>query len=68
MQNAAGGDRQPDSRNDNYFSVVSDPASLIQHIQAGMKMLEPVIARALPLGSLEAYDNVVCWMTSRPIT
>jgi hypothetical protein len=59
MQNAAEGYRHPDSRHDNYFSVVSDLVSLIEHIQASMKMLEPVIARASPLGELEAYDDVV---------
>jgi hypothetical protein len=59
MQNAAEGYRHPDSRNDNHFSVVSDLVSLIEHIQASMKMLEPVIARASPLGELEAYDDVV---------
>jgi hypothetical protein len=59
MQNAAEGYRQPDGRNENYFSVVSDLVSLIEHIQASMKMLEPVIARASPLGELEAYDDVV---------
>ena len=59
MQTMAGGHHQPGERNANYFSVVSDLVSLIEHIQASMKMLEPVIARASPLGELEAYDDVV---------
>jgi hypothetical protein len=59
MQNTAGSSRQPDGRNDNYFSVVTDLVSLIERIQASIQMLEPVIARALPLGELEAYDDVV---------
>ena len=40
MQDTAGSYPQPDSRNDNYFSVVSDLMSLVEHIQASMKMLE----------------------------
>jgi hypothetical protein len=59
MQNTAGSGRQADGRNDNYLSVVTDLASLIERIQASMQMLEPVIARALPQGELEAYDDVV---------
>jgi hypothetical protein len=59
MQTMAGGHHQPGERNANYFSVVSDLVSLIEHIQASMKLLEPVIAQALPLGELEAYDDIV---------
>ena len=59
MQNTAGSYPQPDSRNGNCFSVVSDLVSLIEHIQASMKMLEQAIARELPLDDLEAYDDVV---------
>jgi hypothetical protein len=59
MQNTAGSSRQPDGGNDNYFSVVTDLASLIERIQASIQMLEPVISRALPPGELEAYDDVV---------
>jgi hypothetical protein len=57
MHSAA--DIQPDDRNDNYRSVVSDLVSLIEHMQASMKMLEGAIARELPLGGQEAADNVV---------
>jgi hypothetical protein len=59
MRNTAGSSRQPDGRTDNYLSVVTDLASLIERIQASIQMLEPVIARALPSGELEAYDDVV---------
>jgi hypothetical protein len=57
MHSAA--DAQPDDRNDNYSSVVSNLVSLIEHMQASMKMLEAAIARELPLGGQEAADNVV---------
>lgn len=59
MQDMAGSYPQPDSRNDNYFSVVSDLMSLAAHIQASMNMLETAIARELPAGDPEAYENVV---------
>ena len=52
-------DAQPDDRNDNYNSVVSDLVSLIEHMQASMKMLEGAIARELPLGGQEAAGNVI---------
>lgn len=59
MQNTAGSYPGPNSRNDNYFSVVSDLVSLIEHVQASMTMLEQAIARELPLDDLAAYGNVV---------
>jgi hypothetical protein len=59
MRNTAGSNRQPDGRNDYYVSVVTDLASLIERIQASIQMLEPVIARALSAGELEADDDVV---------
>ena len=59
MQDIAGGYPQPDSRNDNYFSVVSDLMSLAAHIQASMNVLETAIARELPAGDQEACENVV---------
>jgi hypothetical protein len=52
-------DAQPDDRNDNYNSVVSDLVSLIEHMQASMKMLEGAIARELPLSGQEAGGNVI---------
>ena len=59
MQDMAGSYPRPDSRNDNYFSIVSDLMSLAAHIQASMNMLETAIARELPAGDPEAYENVV---------
>jgi hypothetical protein len=59
MRNTAGSSREPDRRADNYLSVVTDLTSLIERIQASIRMLEPVIARASAPGELEAYDDVV---------
>jgi hypothetical protein len=59
MQSASGGGVQPDRQNDNYSSVVSDLMSLIEHMQASMKMLEGAIARELPLAGQEVGDNVI---------
>ena len=58
MHSATGG-VQPDRPNDNYSAVVSDLVSLIEHMQASMKMLEGAIARELSLGAQEAGDNVI---------
>jgi len=61
MHSATGG-VQPDRPNDNYSAIVSDLASLIEHMQASMKMLERAIAGELPLGGQEgqeAGDNVI---------
>jgi hypothetical protein len=59
MQDMAGSYPQLDSRNDNYFSIVSDLMSLATHIQASMNMLETAIARELPAGDPDAYENIV---------
>jgi hypothetical protein len=59
VQDMADSHPQPDSRNDNYFSVVSDLMSLAAHIQASMNVLETAIARELPAGDQEACENVV---------
>ena len=59
MQDEAGSCPQPNNRNDNYFSVVSDLMSLAAHIEASMNMLESAIARELPAGDPEAYENVI---------
>jgi hypothetical protein len=58
MQDIAGSYPQPVSRNDDYVAVVSNLMSLVGHIQASMKMLETAIARELPAGDPEAYENV----------
>jgi hypothetical protein len=60
MQNAAGGASvQPDRRNDNFNSIVSDLVSLVAHVQTSMKLLESAIAGELPLGNQEIANNVV---------
>jgi hypothetical protein len=59
MQDMAGSYPQPDSRNDNYFSIVSDLMSLAAHIQASMNMLETAIARELAARDPQAFENVV---------
>jgi hypothetical protein len=47
MQGVAGGGApvECDGRNDNYDSIVSDLASLIEHVEASMKPIESAIAR-----------------------
>jgi hypothetical protein len=59
MHSATGSDVQIDGRNDSHGSVVSDLISLIEHMQASMKMLEGAIAGELPLAGQEAGDNVI---------
>jgi hypothetical protein len=59
MQNAAGSDVQSDGRNDSYPLIVSDLTSLIEHVQASMKLLELAIAREASLGNQEMSANVV---------
>ena len=45
MHSATDSGVQSDGQNDNCSSVVSDLVSLIEHMQASMKMLEGAIAR-----------------------
>jgi hypothetical protein len=59
MQNVAGRDAQSEGRDDNYRLIVSDLASLIEHVQASMKLLELAIASEAPLGNQEVSANVV---------
>ena len=61
MQNAAGSpaSAQSDSRNDSYRAIVSDLVSLIEHIQASMKLIESAIATESPLGNQEVGANIV---------
>jgi len=60
MRNAASGgaSARPDDRNDGYRSIVSDLTSLIEHVQASMKLIESAIARE-SLGNQEVATNVV---------
>jgi hypothetical protein len=59
MHSATGSERQSNGRNNSHGSVVSDLISLIEHMQASMKMLEGAIARELPLAGQEVGDNVI---------
>ena len=58
---------RPDTRNDNHSSVVSDLMSLIDHMQASMKLLEGAIASKLPLGTRKLVRMSSFWTTSRPV-
>jgi hypothetical protein len=60
MQNAAD-DRvaiQPDDRNAVHRSIVSDVASLIEHVQASLALIDQVIARET-LDDHDASSNVI---------
>jgi hypothetical protein len=61
MQNAAGGSVsvQSDDRNDSYHSITSELESLIAHVEAGMELIESVIAREQVPGDQEVAANVV---------
>ena len=60
MQAAAdGGVPSPSGdRNEGHHSIVSELVSLIEHVQAGMKQLEAVIARESAPGNQDAAGNV----------
>jgi len=61
MQNAAGGSAAapPEDRNDGHQAIVSDLVSLIERVQASMKLIETVIAREAPLGDQEIAANII---------
>jgi hypothetical protein len=61
MQNAEGGDAsfQFDDLNYNYRSIVSDLVSLIEHVQASIKLIESAIVRESPADDLEVAANVI---------
>jgi hypothetical protein len=60
MQNAAGGPSPPsDDRNDTHHAVVAELASLLECVQAGIKLIETAIAGEVSLGSSESAANVV---------
>ncbi|MDB5579486.1 MAG: hypothetical protein JWR80_4662 [Bradyrhizobium sp.] len=60
MQAAADGKVPSPSgdRNDSHHSIVSELVSLIEHVQAGMKLLEAAIARESAPGNQDAAGNV----------
>lgn len=61
MQNAAGsGTSAPsEDRNDLHRAIVSDLVSLIESVQASMKLIESAIDREAPFGNQEIGTNVV---------
>jgi hypothetical protein len=61
MHNAAGGGAsiQADGRNDRYRSIISDLASLIEHVRASVRLIESAIASEAPLGNQEIAGNIV---------
>jgi hypothetical protein len=61
MQNAAGhrASVQSDDRNDNYHAIISDLVSLIEHVQASMRLIEAAIAGESSLGYEEIAANIV---------
>jgi hypothetical protein len=61
MQNPLGGGIaiEPDDRNDAYRSVVSDVISLIEHVQASLRLIEQEIARETASGSQETSSDII---------
>ena len=61
MQNAAGDgiSLEPDGRNDGYRSVVSDIVSLIEHVQASLRLIEQTMVPDTSPGGEENAANVV---------
>jgi len=61
MQNAAddGIAFGPDGQNDSYRSVVSDLVSLIEHVQASLRLIEQTMVPETSLGGQENAANVV---------
>jgi hypothetical protein len=61
MQNAAdsGASVQSDDRSDSYHSIVSDIVSLIEHVQASMRLIASAIAGESSLENQEIAGNVV---------
>jgi hypothetical protein len=69
MPNAAGGSASIQAgRNDSYRSIVSDLASLIEHVQASVRLIESAIASEAPLGNQEMPATSSYWTTSRLAT
>jgi hypothetical protein len=50
---------EPDDRNDAYCSVVSDVISLIEHVQASLRLIEQEIVRETASGNQETSTNVI---------
>lgn len=50
---------QSEGRNESYHSIVSQLVSLIEHVQAGMKLLESAIASETAPGGEDAVADIV---------
>ncbi len=61
MQNAAGGgiSDHPNRGGNRYQAIVSDLVSLIEHMQASMKLIESAIAEEAPFGNREVTPGVI---------
>jgi hypothetical protein len=61
MQNTADGDAsiQPETRNSNYRSIVSDLAALMAQVQASMQLIDAAIIRESPPGNQDVGANVI---------
>jgi hypothetical protein len=61
MQEAAGGGTSVETggRDDNYRSIASDLASLIERVQASMKLIEAAIARETSAGNADTAADIV---------
>jgi hypothetical protein len=61
MQDAAGGSAivPSEGRNESYHSIISELVSLIEHVQASMKMLESAIASEAAPDGQEAANVVI---------
>ena len=57
----------PDSRNDNDSSVVADLMSLIDHMQASMKLLEGPSQANCRSATMKLARMSSFWTTSRPV-
>jgi hypothetical protein len=61
MQNAAGEGIAlgPDGQNDGYRSVVSDLVSLIEHVQASLRLIEQTMVPETAFGGPESASDIV---------
>jgi hypothetical protein len=59
MQNAVGGNASSQFDDLNYRSIVSDLVSLIEHVQAGIKLIESAIVQESPRDLEVAADIIV---------
>ncbi|CAN7762475.1 hypothetical protein LJR220_002748 [Bradyrhizobium sp. LjRoot220] len=50
---------EPEDRNDTYRSMVADVISLIEHVQASLRLIEHEIARETASGSQDNCANVI---------